>query len=73
MSDSKALSDRIDRLEMHVAHQDQAIEDLNETIQAQSAEIERLGRSLKALVLRLQTLEERPQGPAPVEPPPPHY
>lgn len=73
MSDSKALSDRIDRLEMHVAHQDQAIEDLNETIQAQSAEIERLGRSLKALILRLQALEERPQGPAPVEPPPPHY
>lgn len=73
MSDSKALSDRIDTLEMHVAHQDQAIEDLNETIRAQSAEIERLGRSLKALVLRLRALEERPQGPTPVEPPPPHY
>lgn len=73
MSDSKELSERIDRLEVHAAHQEQTIADLNETIAAQWAEIEKLSRRLAALVHRIEAIEQRPQGPAPAEPPPPHY
>lgn len=66
-------NDRIDRLETHVAHQEQTIEDLNAAVAAQWSEIDKLTRMLNALMLRVQAVEERPQGPTPAEPPPPHY
>jgi len=65
------LAARFDALEIKVAYQDQAIEDLNATITAQWKELERLGR----LVVRLedQLREAQSAGPQGPEPPPPHY
>ncbi|MGQ3353659.1 MAG: SlyX family protein [Phreatobacter sp.] len=70
MSDND-LGSRFDALEIKVAYQDQAIEDLNATITAQWKELERLGR----LVARLedQLREAQGAGPQGPEPPPPHY
>lgn len=65
--------ERIERLEEHLAHQDRMIAELNETVAAQWTEIERLSLRLKALALRVEAVEERPQGAASAEPPPPHY
>jgi SlyX protein len=70
---TKEFEARIEKLEEHVAHQEQVIDELNQTITNQWAEIEKLTRRLNAAVLRLQAVEERPQGPATAEPPPPHY
>lgn len=73
MSDTQDRNGRIDRLETHVAHQEQTIEELNAAVAAQWTEIEKLTRMLNALMLRVRAVEERPQGPTPAEPPPPHY
>lgn len=70
---TKELEARIEKLEEHVAHQEQVIDELNQTITNQWAEIEKLTRRLSAALLRLQAVEERPQGSATAEPPPPHY
>ena len=51
-------SDRIQALETVVAHQEAAIEDLSETVQAQWAEIERLTRELGKLTRSLEALVE---------------
>jgi SlyX protein len=70
MSDSD-LGARFDALEIKVAYQDQAIEDLNATITAQWKELERLGRLVARLEDQLREAQSAgPQGP---EPPPPHY
>ncbi len=65
------LAARFDALEIKVAYQDQAIEDLNATITAQWKELERLGRLVARLEDQLREAQSAgPQGP---EPPPPHY
>lgn len=65
------LAARLDALEIKVAYQDQAIEDLNATITAQWKELERLGRLVARLEDQLREAQSAgPQGP---EPPPPHY
>ncbi|MGB3810666.1 MAG: SlyX family protein [Parvibaculum sp.] len=73
MTDISALSRRIDELEIQLAHQDQTIEDLNDTIARQWLEIEALARKLDNLGTRVHAVEETSGEPAPVEPPPPHY
>lgn len=73
MPDTRDRNGRIDRLETHLAHQEQTIEDLNAAVAAQWSEIERLTHLLNALALRVRAAEERPQEPTPAEPPPPHY
>jgi SlyX protein len=71
MDDIATLIARIDALEARVAHQDRAIEDLNETITAQWKEIDSLTRRVVRLGDQLQEVRDRaPDGP---EPPPPHY
>jgi SlyX protein len=71
MSDTGALSERIDALEMRAAEQERTIEDLNATVLAQWKEIETLNRQIARLGAQLQEIEGRlPTGP---EPPPPHY
>jgi len=71
MSDTKALSERIDALEMRAAEQERTIEDLNATVLAQWKEIETLNRQIARLGAQMQEIEGRlPTGP---EPPPPHY
>lgn len=73
MTDIKTLSARIDEMEIHLAHQDQTIDDLNKTIAAQWREIEELTRRIGNIGNRLHVVEENSGEPAPVEPPPPHY
>jgi SlyX protein len=65
------LTDRIEALEIRVAHQDATIEDLNATITAQWRTIDALAREVASLVDRLQDLGRREPGSP--EPPPPHY
>ncbi len=63
--------DRLDRLEIHIAQQDQVIEDLSEALALQQKDIERLKARLAASDTRIAELEAGlPQ--APVEKPP-HY
>lgn len=63
--------DRLDRLEMHAAQQDQIIEDLSEALALQQKDIERLKAMLGRSEARISDLEAGlPQ--APVEKPP-HY
>jgi SlyX protein len=71
MSDGKALSERIDALEMRLAYQDEAIETLNQTITKQWLEIDRLTRQLAEMKERLQETERHAPGPS--NEPPPHY
>jgi SlyX protein len=71
MSDIKALSDRIDTLEVRLTFQDDAIETLNKTITAQWLQIDALTRQLVHLTERLQETET--QMPATSNEPPPHY
>lgn len=73
MSDMQSLSDRIDEMEIHLAHQDQVIDDLNTVIARQWNEIEAMSRRLAKLGDRVHVVEEHGGEPAPVEPPPPHY
>lgn len=64
---------RLDALEIRIAHQDQAIEDLNETITAQWKEMDRLKREIERLTDRISSAEAAigPEGGE--EPPPPHW
>lgn len=61
---------RIDELEMRIAHQDKAISDLNDVITAQWKKIERMERQLQRLDEEVQSLEG---GDAPANQKPPHY
>lgn len=73
MSDMQSLSDRIDEMEIHLAHQDQVIEDLNSVIARQWTQIEAMARQLAKLGDRVHVVEEQTGDPASDEPPPPHY
>lgn len=64
-------TDRLEALEMRVAHQDATIDDLNVTITSQWRKIDALAREVAGLADRLQDLGRREPGEA--EPPPPHY
>ena len=64
---------RLDAHEIRIAHQDQVIEDLNKTVIAQWAEIDRLSRLLARLTELVANAAE-PAGRDPGdEPPPPHW
>jgi SlyX protein len=64
---------RIDALEARIAHQDQAIEDLNETITTQWKDIDRLKREVERLSDRVANAEQAIGPDAGDEPPPPHW
>jgi SlyX protein len=64
---------RIEKLEMAVAYQEQAIEDLNRTVLAQAREIEALTRLVANVGERLRDIADNPALSEPPEPPPPHY
>jgi SlyX protein len=64
---------RIEKLEMAVAYQEQAIEDLNRTALAQAREIEALTRLVANLGQRVREIADNPALSEPPEPPPPHY
>lgn len=64
---------RLDALEVRIAHQDAAIEDLNETITSQWKEIDRLKREVERLTDRVANAEQSIGGDPGDEPPPPHW
>jgi SlyX protein len=66
-------AERVEKLEMAVAYQEQAIEDLNKTVLAQAREIEALTRLVANLGERLREIADNPALSEPPEPPPPHY
>ena len=72
MSDSEALTARVDALEMRATEQERTIEDLSTTILSQWKEIEELKRQLARLGAQMQDLEAHAPAGEP-EPPPPHY
>ena len=61
---------RLDVLEMQVAHQEQALFDLNIVVTEQWQAINKLTRLVQRLQDELQALTPTREGP---EPPPPHY
>ena len=67
------LEDRITALESHIAHQDGTIDDLNEMVNKQWAEIEALRRDLAELRARLVRVEGDVGPSQPDDLPPPHY
>jgi len=71
MNEAKALSDRIDALEVRLTFQDETIEMLNLTITAQWQQIDALTRQIAALKERVREAESNATGPA--NEPPPHY
>ena len=71
MSDTNALSARIDALEMRLTFQDETIETLNKTMTAQWQQIDTLTRQVAALNERLQEAETRARDAS--NEPPPHY
>ncbi len=62
---------RLERLEMQLAFQDDLLDALNRTVAAQQLELSRLQSQIKTLHMRMQQME-RPEVPV-IETPPPHY
>jgi SlyX protein len=66
-------AERIEKLEIALAHQEQAIEDLNKTITSQWAEIASLKRLIGNLGQQVREIADNPALAEAPEPPPPHY
>ncbi len=66
-------AERLEKLEVTVAYQEQAIEDLNKMVIAQAEEIAQLKRLAANLGDRLREIADNPALAEPPEPPPPHY
>ncbi|QUS57457.1 SlyX family protein [Pseudovibrio brasiliensis] len=69
---TKSLEERIDHLEVHVAHQNETIETLNDVVSNQAQVIDRLVSALgqmKDHLLDIQELVEQ----SPANQKPPHY
>ena len=69
---NKSLEERIDELEVHVAHQNETIETLNDVVSNQAQVIDRLVSALgqmKDHLLDIQELVEQ----SPANQKPPHY
>ena len=67
------LAARLTALESHIAHQDGTIDDLNEMVNQQWAEIETLRRDLAELRARLSRVEGDVAPAEADDKPPPHY
>ena len=64
---------RLEALETRIAHQDEVIEDLNQTVTTQWREIDRLTREITMLRDRMAAAEAQVGAEPGDEPPPPHY
>ncbi len=66
-------AERLEKLETTIAYQEQAIEDLNQTVLAQAEEIAALKRLIGNLGERVREIADNPALAEAPEPPPPHY
>lgn len=74
MSNENALRERIETLEMQVAHQERALEELNGVVAAQWAQIDGLTREVARLAETVRQTAAQAAAASPgSEPPPPHY
>lgn len=73
MSETAQLEDRLTELEARLAFQDKTIEDLNEVVSKQWAELDQLKRKLGMVQEQLQDVVDHPALANAPEPPPPHY
>lgn len=64
---------RIDALEMRIAYQDRALDDLNRAVLEQWKQIDSLTRQVANLIDRVREAEESAGTSPRSEPPPPHY
>lgn len=71
MTEIETLTQRIDALEAHIAHQDRTIEDLNAAITDQWKQIEDLAYRVSRLAEEMREVDMG--GSNEPEPPPPHY
>ncbi len=67
------MSARLEALETRIAYQDETIEELNQAVTRQWAEIDRLKREVEKLSERLATAEQSLGADPAEEAPPPHY
>jgi SlyX protein len=73
MTETEILAERIDGLEIRIAHQDHTIEELSSTIADQWKQIEDLTFRLTRLNEQMRDFENSTGAPEGPEPPPPHY
>lgn len=66
-------SDRIEALEIALAHAEAAIEDLSEMVQRQTAELDALRRELGKTTRTIEAMLEDGEEAAPADQTPPHY
>ena len=72
MTDSNpSLEERVDELEIRLAHQDRLIEELNEVITRQQDRMDRLVRDLRRITEALHGISGPTEGGE--DAPPPHY
>lgn len=67
------MQDRLAELETRVAFQEQTLQDLNDVVTRQQAEIERLSRAYETLKVQLLELAPSLLASRDEETPPPHY
>jgi SlyX protein len=68
-----SLVDRLDAMEIHIAHQEAAIEGLSETVQAQWLQIDALKREIGKLTRSLEAMSMSGGDAPAANQPPPHY
>jgi SlyX protein len=73
MIDNPNTITRVDALEMHIAHQNKAIDGLSEMSIKQWSEIKILNDKIKYLTNKLQELENGTNNSPVEEPAPPHF
>ena len=67
------MNERLVELEVRVAFQDQTIQELNEVVTRQQAQVDRLAKELETIKSLLTGLAPALVIPAEEEKPPPHY
>ena len=72
MTDIQNTDDRVTELEIKLAYQQDLIENLNDTVTKQWADIDRLKKFVRDMTDEIRGLKERATD-GETEPPPPHY
>lgn len=72
---NRSLDERVEELEVALAHQQRLCEQLNEVVTAQTEELMKLTKLIPALQAQLRELKAAAgsRGPTPVDEKPPHY